>query len=99
MVGKKIPVAYLSIGIGKERHHGCVLMKGEGDLVAIVDWDPITIQNNMIKFMPLELAKRLHSEYWAGEEIRYDGVWMRPNLSIQFISFEEFRRWLIEEFI
>lgn len=98
MVGKKISVAYLSIGIGKERHHGCVLMKGEGNLVAIVDWEPITTENNMIKFVPLESAKRLHSEYWSGEEIRYDGVWMRPNISIHFGSYEEFTKWLIEDF-
>lgn len=97
VTGRKLPAAYLSITIGGGGH-GCVLLGGGGDLIAIIDWDPITFEEDMIKFVPVDKARQLHSEYWWGLEISYSGVWMRPNTSKKFSSFEEFKRWLIEEF-
>ncbi|MEM2514729.1 MAG: hypothetical protein QXU81_10545 [Candidatus Bathyarchaeia archaeon] len=97
-VGRKLPAAYLSMEMEDGARHGCVLLKGEGDSVAIVDWEPITAENGMIKFMPLDEARQLHSRYWWNRELNYDGIWMRPNTSRFFNSHEEFRLWLMEEF-
>lgn len=97
IVGRKLPVAYLSIGIGDE-HHACVLLKGDDELIAIIDWEPITVEDGKIKFMPLDEAKKLHSRYWWGYELSYDGILMRPSISKKFNSLEEFRKWLKEEF-
>ncbi|MEM3545613.1 MAG: hypothetical protein QXU47_06555 [Candidatus Bathyarchaeia archaeon] len=96
ITGRRLPVAYLSTTVGGG--HGCVLLGGGGDLVAIVDWDPITVEGDKIKFIPVDEARYLHSRYWWGQEVDYSSVWMRPNTSKIFSSFEEFKKWLLEEF-
>ncbi|MEM2740317.1 MAG: hypothetical protein QXQ29_05915, partial [Candidatus Bathyarchaeia archaeon] len=67
-----------------------------GGLVAVVDWEAVTAENGMIKFLPIDTVRTLHSRYWFGLEIEYNGVWMRPNIIRRFSSYEEFKEWLIE---
>lgn len=98
IINRKIPVAYLSVGIEGLAHHACVLLRTEGDKVVIIDWEPITAEANMVKFIPIDDAKQLHSKYWLGRELTYEGVWMRPNINRTFSSYEEFKKWLVEEF-
>jgi hypothetical protein len=100
--GRWLPTGYLSIGF-KDRggHHGCVLIKEGGDRIAIIDWDPITVEDGKVRFLPFKEAKRLHEEYW-GSGLSYDGVQRRtrekPFVVNNFPSEEEFYRWLTEEF-
>ncbi|MBS7642759.1 MAG: hypothetical protein QW374_02760 [Candidatus Bathyarchaeia archaeon] len=99
ITGVNISAAYLSITIGGEASHACVLLKNRDGVVAIVDWEPITAENGMIKLLPIDTVKALHSRYWFGLEIEYNGVWMRPNNSRRFSSYEEFKEWVIGEFM
>lgn len=98
MTGVNISAAYLSITIGEGSSHACVLLKNSDGLVAIVDWDPVTVENGMIKFLPIDTVRTLHSRYWWGYQIEYNGVWMRPNNSRRFSSYEEFKEWIMREF-
>ncbi|MEM2740309.1 MAG: hypothetical protein QXQ29_05870, partial [Candidatus Bathyarchaeia archaeon] len=84
---------------GGEASHACLLLKNRDGVVAIVDWEPITAENGMIKLLPIDTVKALHSRYWFGLEIEYNGVWMRPNNSRRFSSYEEFKEWVIGEFM
>jgi hypothetical protein len=98
-VGKSLPTCYLSIGIREMFHHGCVLIKGDGDKIAIVDWEVITGGFGKLAFLPFEEAKALHERYWFGREISYDGILERPYIVKRFSSNEEFYRWLVEDFV
>ncbi len=95
--GRDLPTIYLSIE-GRDLHHGVVLIKLEGDKVAIIDWDIITpVNNGMIEFVPFEVAKRLHEEYW-GRSLLYRGYMKgRPYKTGYFNSNEEFYKWLLNE--
>jgi hypothetical protein len=99
IAGRSLPTAYISIGaedVG-EFSHACVLVKLEGDRVAILDWEPITVSDGMIEFLPFDLARQLHSRYWWGWSILYKGFMMgRPYRYGFFESNEEFYRWLVE---
>jgi len=102
MVGKELPTGYLSIGL-KDRggHHGCVVIKEKDDRIAIIDWDPITMEDRKITFLPFKEAKMLHERYW-NSSISYDGVQWRthskPFVVNNFSSEEEFYKWLTGEF-
>jgi len=102
MVGKALPTGYLSIEL-KDRgvHHGCVVIKEKDDRIAIIDWDPITMEDGKITFLPFKEAKMLHERYW-NSSISYDGVQWRtysdPFVVNNFSSEEEFYEWLTEEF-
>ncbi|MEM2927949.1 MAG: hypothetical protein QW303_00370 [Nitrososphaerota archaeon] len=102
MIERKLSVGYLSIGlIERGSHHGCVLIKEHGDMIAIIDWDVITRENEKVIFMPFEKAKELHEKYWNCT-ISYDSVGRRTSTSPfvinHFSSNEEFYKWLVEEF-
>jgi hypothetical protein len=99
IAGRSLPTVYISIGAEgvEEFSHACVLVKLEGDRVAILDWEPITVSDGMIEFLPFDLARRLHSRYWWGWSILYKGFMMgRPYRYGSFGSNEEFYRWLVE---
>ncbi|MDW8061878.1 MAG: hypothetical protein RMJ00_04185 [Nitrososphaerota archaeon] len=101
VTGRHISAAYLSIdihAIDSTLSHGCVLLKNTDGLIAIVDWEAITAEDCMIKFLPLDTVRTLHSRYWFGYQIDYIGVWMRPNTGRRFSSYEEFQEWLMKEF-
>lgn len=99
--GKNLPTCYLSIGLAGRGHHGCILIKERGDMVAIIDWDVITRSDRKVVFIPFNEAKALHESYW-GCTISYDTAGMRtsayPFVLRNFSSNEEFYSWLIEEF-
>jgi len=100
IAGRSLPTAYISIGAEgvEEFSHACVLVKLEGDMVAILDWEPITVSDGMLEFLPFDLARQLHGRYWWGWSIFYKGFMMgRPYRSGFFESNEEFYRWLVEE--
>ncbi len=102
MVGEELPTGYLSLGLrDRGGHHGCVLIKERDDRIAIIDWDPITVEEGKIIFLPFKEAKKLHERYW-NSSISYDGVQWRtrsdPFVVSNFSSEEEFYKWLIEEF-
>ncbi|MEM2904447.1 MAG: hypothetical protein QW587_01760 [Candidatus Bathyarchaeia archaeon] len=99
--GRNLSTCYLSISLSGRGHHGCVLIKERGDMVAIIDWEVITRSDGKVVFMPFSEAKALHESYW-GCSISYDTAGMRtsthPFLIRNFSSNEEFYKWLIEEF-
>jgi len=100
IAGRSLPTAYISIGAEgvEEFSHACVLVKLEGDMVAILDWEPITVSDGMLEFLPFDLARQMHGRYWWGLSILYKGFMMgRPYRSGSFRSNEEFYRWLVEE--
>jgi hypothetical protein len=95
--GRSLPTIYLSVG-GRDLHHAVVLIKLEGDRVAIVDWDVVTpVTGGMLEFVPFQEAKRLHEEYW-GRSLSYEGYMRsRPYKAGRFNSTEEFYEWLVNE--
>lgn len=95
--GRSLPTVYLSIE-GRDLHHAVVLIKLEGDRVAIIDWDVITpVSNGRMGFVPFEEAKRLHEEYW-GRSLFYKGYMRsRPYRTGLFNSTEKFYEWLLNE--
>ena len=100
VAGKSLPTAYISIqGVGgRPESHAVVLVKLEGDKVAILDWDVITpVSNGMLEFVPFEVAKKFHEEYW-GRSLLYKGFMKgRPYEAKHFSSNEEFYEWLVRE--
>ncbi len=100
VTGKSLPTIYVSIqGIGDgPESHALVMIKLEGDRVAILDWEVITpTSNGMIEFVPFEMAKRLHEEYW-GRSLLYKGFMKgRPHEFGHFSTNEEFYEWLVRE--
>jgi len=105
IAGKSLPTAYISIqGIGGDpESHAAVLIKLEGDRVAIMDWDMITpLTDGMVEFVPFETARKLHVEYWQKasfnkpSDILYKGFMKgRPYEAGHFYSNEEFYEWLV----
>ena len=71
--------------------HCCLLLIKEGE-VAIIDWSVITSVKRRVMFVPLEVAKKLHENYWSSE-LEYKEVWNELEHE-KFKSFEEFRQWI-----
>ena len=107
VAGKSLPTAYISIqGIGGDpESHAVVLIKLEGDRVAIMDWEVITpLTDGMVEFVPFETAKKLHVEYWRQvsfkkpSDLLYRGFMKgRPYEDGCFYSNEEFHEWLVNK--
>lgn len=107
IAGKSLPTAYISIrGIdGDPESHAVVLIKLEGDMVAIMDWEMITpLTDGMVEFVPFETAKKLHVEYWRQvsfkkpSDILYKGFMKgRPYEYGIFHTNEEFYEWLVNQ--
>jgi len=108
LAGKSLPTIYVSIqGIdGDPESHAVVLIKLEGDRVAIMDWEVITpLTDGMVEFVPFETAKKLHVEYWRQvsfkkpSDLLYRGFMKgRPYEAGVFYTNEEFYEWLVREF-
>lgn len=107
IAGKSLPTAYISIqGIGGDpESHAAVLIKLEGDRVAIMDWEMITpLTDGMVEFVPFETARKLHVEYWQQasfkkpSDILYKGFMKgRPYEAGHFYSNEGFYEWLVNQ--
>ena len=90
---KSIATYCLFIKIKKSNeYHCCLLLIKEGK-VAIIDWNIITSMRERITFVPLEIAKKLHENYW-NSELEYKEVWNELEHR-KFKSFEEFRQWAL----
>lgn len=90
---KSIPTYCLFIRIKKNNeYHCCLLLIKEGK-VAIIDWNIITSTKGKIIFVPPDVAKKLHENYWESE-LEYKEVWNELEHR-KFKSFEEFKQWVL----
>ena len=90
---RSIATYCLLIGIKRSNeHHCCLLLIKEGK-VAIIDWNVIASIKGKVIFVPLEVAKELHENYWRSE-LEYKEVWNELEHR-KFKSFEEFKQWAL----
>jgi hypothetical protein len=102
IAGRYLPSALLVISIGETRSlHTAVIVKLTSDLVAIIDWEPVTSINGRVVFLPVREAKRAHEYYWKISVEYILATWRsrgEPHITRYFQSDEDFYNWVISEF-